>query len=436
MTTDRAVFRAPKGTRDVLPPESGRWQEVVTRFADRAARFGYGMIMTPIFEHYEVFARIGTTTDVVSKEMYDFVDKGERRLALRPEGTAGVVRSYVEHRPVATPWKTWYVAPNFRYERPQEGRYRQHWQLGAEAIGSDDTDVDVEMIDLLAGFYRSLGLQHVKLCINSMGDPASRAAYRDVLLNYWRDHRELLAGEMERAEANPLRILDSKTPAWQPMIDAAPQLGDYLNEESTEQFASVRRGLTAIGIDYEIAPRLVRGFDYYTATVFEFQGMALGGAQNALGGGGRYDRLSEEMGGPPAPAIGFGSGIERLLLACDAEAVIPVATSRADVFVVDALDNGDAAVLLHELREAGLRADRSFGTRAVKKQWAAANKAGARFAIMLAEREAAAGVVAIKDLASGEQREVARGDIANVVHTQINAIQPTATTLSTKGTSS
>ena len=434
MTTARDVFRAPKGTRDVLPPDSDRWQEVVARFADRAGRFGYGLILTPMFEHYEVFARVGETTDVVSKEMYDFYDKGERRLALRPEGTAGVVRAYVEHRPVAAPWKTWYVAPNFRYERPQEGRYRQHWQLGAEAIGSDDSDVDVEMIDLLAGFYRALGLSQVKLLINSMGDADSRARYRDVLLSYWRDHREVLGSEIDRAEANPLRLLDSKNPEWQAMIDAAPQLGDYLSDASAAQFDRVQHGLRAIGIAFEISPRLVRGFDYYTATVFEFQGAALGGAQNALGGGGRYDRLSEEMGGPAAPAIGFGSGIERLLLACDAEQVMPVPAARVDVFVIDSLADGDASVMLHELREAGLRSDRSFGARAIKKQWAAANKAGARYGLMLAEREAAAGVVAIKDLATGEQIEVDRADAADWLRSRVrsNAINTAApnTTLS------
>src|SRR3954469_24498851 len=206
----RDGFRGPKGTRDGLPPESDDWIEIVARFAERAARFGYGLVVTPIFEHYEVFARVGETTDVVSKEMYDFLDKGGRRLALRPEGTAGVVRAFVEHRP-PTPWKAWYVAPNFRYERPQAGRYRQHWQLGAEAIGTDDPRVDVEMIDLLAGFYRSLGLTHTKLLLNSMGDAESRERYSAVVLDSWRAHADVLGpDEMPRAERNPLRILDSK----------------------------------------------------------------------------------------------------------------------------------------------------------------------------------------------------------------------------------
>src|SRR4051794_11291847 len=274
----RDVFRAPKGTRDVLAPESERWATIVAAFAGRAARFGYGLVLTPIFEHYEVFARVGETTDVVSKEMYDFLDRGGRRLALRPEGTAGVVRAFVEHRP-PTPWKSWYVAPNFRYERPQAGRYRQHWQLGAEAIGTDDPRVDVEMIDLLSGFYQSLGLQDTKLLLNSMGDAESRSRYCAVLLEYWRAHAEMLGPELARAEQNPLRILDSKNPAWQEMIERAPQLGEHLTDASAVQFEQVQAGLRDIGVVFEIEPRLVRGFDYYTATVFEFQSSAIEGAQ-------------------------------------------------------------------------------------------------------------------------------------------------------------
>lgn len=416
---DRDVFRAPKGTRDVLAPESGRWTRLVAEFAQRAARYGFGLVVTPMFEHYEVFARVGESTDVVSKEMYDFLDKGGRRLALRPEGTAGTVRAFAEHRPTP-PWKAWYVAPNFRYERPQEGRYRQHWQLGAEAIGSDDPELDVEMIDLLAGFYRALGLRQVRLIVNSMGDAESRARYRDILLEHWRRHADVLGDEMTRAELNPLRILDSKVPAWQEMIAAAPRISDHLGDESAAQFEQVQAGLRALGIDFEIEPRLVRGFDYYTATVFEFQGLALPGAQNAIGGGGRYDRLSEEMGGPPAPAIGFGTGIERILLACDAEAVLPADAARVDVWVVDAVGTADAAVVLHELRAAGLRADRAYGGRSVKKQWSAADKAGARWGVMLAPRELEAGQVVVKELTTGTQVEVARTEIAAWLATRPN----------------
>lgn len=408
---DRDVYRAPKGTRDVVPPESARWVQVVARFAERAARYGFGLVVTPIFEHYEVFARVGASTDVVAKEMYDFADKAGRHLALRPEGTAGTVRAFVEHRP-PTPWKVWYVAPNFRYERPQAGRYRQHWQLGAEVVGSDDPQIDVEVIDLLHGFYRDLGLRRFRLHVNSMGDTESRERYTTVLREHWRAHAGLLGAEMERAELNPLRILDSKRPEWQDVIAAAPQLGDHLTDTSAEQFEQVQAGLRALGIPFEVEPRLVRGFDYYTATVFELQSDALDAAQNGIGGGGRYDRLSEEMGGPAAPAIGFGSGIERVLLACDAESVLGAPAARIDVFVIDAIGSDDALVLLHDLRAAGLRADRAFGSRSVKKQWAAADKAGARWGVMLAPREVESGNVVVKDLRRGEQTEIRRDELA------------------------
>jgi histidyl-tRNA synthetase len=404
-------MRAVKGMLDVLPPESERWIELVTRFARRTSRFGYGLLLTPIVEHYEVFQRVGESTDVVRKEMYDFVDRGGRRLALRPEGTAPVVRAYVQHRPV-TPWKVWYLAPNFRAEQPQAGRYRQHWQLGVEVLGVDDPDVDVEVISLVWGFYRDLGLRDVTLLVNSMGDNESRARYRDVLLDYWRTHAGLLGGEMERAEANPLRILDSKRPDWQDMLEHAPQLAEYLTDAAAAHFARVQEGLHEIGIPFEIAPRLVRGFDYYTNTVFELQSGALDAAQNALGGGGRYDRLAEDMGGPPTPSIGFGTGIERVLIACDAEGVLPAPAPHLDVFVIDAVHTAEVAVLLTELRESGLSADRAYGGRSVKKQWGAADRAGARWGVMLAPQELARGAVVVKDLASGDQSEVPRTEVA------------------------
>ena len=411
MPADRELMRAPKGMLDVLPPESARWTEVVARFADRAARFGYGLLLTPIVEHYEVFARVGETTDIVRKEMYEFVDRGGRRLALRPEGTAPVVRAFVQHRP-PTPWKVWYLAPNFRAEQPQAGRYRQHWQLGVEVIGVDDPDVDVEVIELLHGFFADLGLRDLRLLINSMGDTESRARYRDVLLDYWRAHAALLGAEMERAEANPLRILDSKRRDWVDMLERAPQLGEYLNDASAAHFSRVQEGLQLLGIPFEIAPRLVRGFDYYTSTVFEFASEALEGAQNALGGGGRYDRLAEEMGGPPAPSIGFGAGIERLLLACDAEGVLPAPAARVDAFVVDLVGTGDVIRLLTELRESGLAADRAYGGRTAKRQLAAADRSGATWAVVIGAKEIERGVVGVKDLRTGDQIEVERSEVA------------------------
>ncbi len=401
------AYRAPIGTHDVLAPESRRWQELVTAFAARAERFGFDLVVTPVFEHREVFRRVGAATDVVRKEMYELTDRGGRDLALRPEGTAPVVRAYVQHRPVP-PWKAWYVAPNFRYERPQKGRYRQHWQLGAEVLGVDDPDVDVEVIALADGFYREIGLERVDLLVNSMGDETSRPAYTAALRSYLLDHAPALGEEFrERVEASPLRILDSKRPDWADVIERAPQLTEHLSDGSRAHFEAVQSGLDALGIPYTIAPRLVRGFDYYTSTTFEFVSSALDAAQNAVGGGGRYDRLAEEMGGPPTPGIGFGIGIERVLIAADAEGAVTVdERGRLDAFVVDGVGDGSVARIVDDLRTAGLRVDRSFGGRSVKAQWKAADRSGAGVGVMLGRDEASRGAVAVKDLSTGAQVEV------------------------------
>jgi histidyl-tRNA synthetase len=418
MPGDRDVFRAPIGTHDVLPPESDRWQAFVAAFAMRARRANFDLLVTPIFEHVEVVQKLGAGTDAVSKEMYDFLDRGGRQLALRADGTASVARAFAQHQPV-TPWKVWYVAPNFRYERPQKGRYRQHWQVGVEVLGVDDASVDVEVISLADGFYRrDLGLQHLRLLINSMGDTETRGRYREVLLQFWRDHDSLIGDDMARAVANPLRILDSKREDWQTMIDAAPQIGDYLTDAAAADFEMVQAGLRALGIDFEIAPRLVRGLDYYTGTTFEFQSAALDAAQNAVGGGGRYDSLVEQMGGKPTPGIGFGIGIERGLIACDAEGVFAAPDPSVDVFVIDAVGGLAGLTLVAELHAAGLSADRAYGSRSVKKQWGAADRAGARWGVMLAPRELADGKVVVKELASGEQVDVKRDEIAAWLRTR------------------
>jgi histidyl-tRNA synthetase len=410
------MYRAPYGTRDVLAPESDRWQELVARFADRARRFGYGLVLTPIFEHVEVFHRVGSTSDIVRKEMYEFEDRGGRRLALRPEGTASVVRAFVQHRP-PVPWKCWYIAPNFRAERPQKGRYRQHYQVGAEVLGVDDPDVDVEVIALLWGFLAELGLRRMNLRLNTMGDAESIARYWDALRSYYAPHAHLLGDDQERAEANPVRILDSKREDLFDLISGAPEMNEFLSDAANASFERVQRGLRALGIAYELDKRIVRGLDYYTGTTFELRHDGLG-SQDALGGGGRYDRLAEEMGGPPTPSIGFGAGIERILLACDAEDVLPAPAARVDVFVVDLLGTEDATVLVHELREHGVASDRAYGGRSGKKQWSAADKAGATYGVMLAPREAEAGAVAVKDLRSGEQVEVKRSEVAEWLRTR------------------
>ena len=412
---DRARYRAPVGTHDVLPPESAQWIALVAAFAERAGRFGFDLVVTPIFEHLDVFQRVGESTDVVRKEMYDFEDKGGRRIALRPEGTAPVVRAFVQHRP-PVPWKVWYVAPHFRYERPQKGRYRQHWQVGAEVLGVDDPDVDVEVITLAHGFYRDLGLQQVTLLINSMGDEHSRPAYLALLRGYLLDHAGSLGDDFrERVDANPLRVLDSKREDWQDVIERAPQLTEHLSDESRAEFEQVQRRLDALGIRYELDPRLVRGFDYYTGTTFEFRSDALDAAQNAIGGGGRYGKLAEEMGGPPTTGIGFGIGIERVLIACAAEDAVLGTPNTADVFVVNGLGaagGSEVSLLVHELREDGMRTERTYGDRSVKAQWKAAGKSGARHGVMLGQREAERGVVAVKDLRTQEQVEVPRDAVA------------------------
>lgn len=385
---------------------------VVATFAERAGRFGYGLAITPIFEHVEVFQRVGASTDVVGKEMYELTDRGGRALALRPEGTASVVRAYVQHHPTP-PWKAWYVAPNFRYERPQRGRYRQHWQVGAEVLGLDDPDVDVEVIALAHGFYAALGLREVRLVVNSMGSPSDRAEYVDVLRAYLLAHADGLGEEfVTRAEQHPLRLLDTKDPDWQEVIERAPQLTEYLGDDTRAHFERVQRGLDRLGITYRLDPRLVRGFDYYTSTTFEFASDALDAAQNAVGGGGRYDQLAEEMGGPPTPGIGFGIGIERVLIACDAEGVLSPPGPALDAFVVDGVGDESATVLVAELRESGLRADRAYGGRSVKAQWKLADRAGAVYGVMIGREEAGRNAVAVKDLRTGEQVEIPHEQVA------------------------
>ena len=378
-----ADFQAPKGTHDVLPPASARWQHMVAVFAQTCGRAGYGLIQSPMFEDVGVFARVGEGTDVVTKEMYEFTDKGGRALALRPEGTASVARAFAEHRP-PTPWKVWYAAPSFRYERAQANRYRQHHQLGLEAIGSADPDLDVEVIALLGDFYRALGLRQVDLVINSIGTPDDRAIYVAELQRFLRDHlAQLPAEDAARVESHPMRVLDSKSAETAQVVAHAPLLIDSLSPDAGEHFDRVQAGLTAAGLDFRIEPRLVRGLDYYTHTAFEFQSGALGGAQNTIGGGGRYDGLIQELGGPPTPGIGFGTGIERILATCDAEGVFGVPLSRVEVFVIDLTGGDGARDLTRSLRRDGIGADRAFGGGGYKSQEKQANRVSAPILVTL-----------------------------------------------------
>jgi histidyl-tRNA synthetase len=415
-------FQAPRGTQDILPPESDRWQALIAAFAHHLGRAGYGLLQSPMFEEIGVFSRVGEGTDVVRKEMYDFLDKGGRHIALRPEGTASVVRAYVQHRPVV-PWKVWYAAPSFRYEHAQANRFRQHHQLGAEALGPADPDLDVEVVAMLHDFYRSLGLRQVDLVLNSIGTPGDRAAYVDRLRSFLVGRiAELDPDDQEKVEAHPMRVLDSKRERSQAVVADAPLLIDSLSTAASAHFERVQRGLTALGVGHRIEPRLVRGLDYYTHTAFEFQSAAIGGSQSTIGGGGRYDGLAESLGGPPTPGIGFGTGIERVLATCDAEGVFAASPSRVDVFVVDVTGGEVARDLSFELRRAGIAADRSFAaeagsSRSMKAQMKGADRSGATLAVIIGEDELAAGTATVRDL-RGEagQTALARTDLVEHLH--------------------
>ncbi|HUY64460.1 MAG TPA: histidine--tRNA ligase [Acidimicrobiales bacterium] len=410
MAEEQAPLRAPVGTKDVLWPESDRWMELVARFARRVRRAGYGLALTPLFEEARLFRRaVGEHNDVVGKEMYEFDDRGGRHMALRPEGTAPVVRAFVQHHP-PVPWKAWYVTPAFRYERPQAGRYRQHHQLGVEALGTDDADLDVEVVALAAGFYDELGLRQVTLAVNSMGCAECRPAYVAALTEYLTSRRHDLCDEhKDRFERNPLRVLDCKRPACRQATAEAPRMVDFLDPQCASHFERVRGGLGALGIEHHLEPRLVRGLDYYTRTTFEFAATALDTAQNAVGGGGRYNGLAEAIGGGPTPGIGFGIGIERLLLACDAEGCFSPAASVPDAFVVDVTGGEMARDLAEELRRAGLAAERAYDGRSLKSQLKAADRSGAAVAVIVGPDEVAAGTVTLRGLRhQGAQEQVPR----------------------------
>jgi len=410
---DTQVIRAPTGTHDVLWPQSSRWEALLAAFAVRARRAGFGLVLTPMFEDARLFRRgIGDESDVVTKEMYEFVDRGGRALALRPEGTASVVRAFVQHHPT-TPWKAWYATPAFRYERPQAGRFRQHHQLGVEVLGTDDPDLDVEVIALAAGFYADLGLRRIDLAVNSMGCTGDRPRYVAALRDFLAGRAtELCSEHRDRFSANPLRVLDCKRPECRAVTEDAPRLVDFLDEACAAHLARVRGGLDALGIAYRMEPRLVRGLDYYTRTTFEFAGLALESAQNAVGGGGRYDGLSEAIGGPPASGIGFGIGVERLLLACDAEGCFAVDPPAADVFVVDLTGGEEARDLVDGLRRAGLTALRAYDGRSIGSQLKQADRSGARYAVIIGAKELETGVVTVRPLRDeGAQETMPRAEI-------------------------
>jgi histidyl-tRNA synthetase len=409
---------APKGTRDVLPGESRLRQRVVDVAREAFERYGYSRIVTPTFEETEVFVRgVGTSTDVVRKEMYTFRDQAGRSLSLRPEGTAPVVRAFVQHgmHKQPLPVKLWYLAPMFRYEAPQAGRYREHWQIGAEAIGSDDPMLDAEVIALLDGIYRRLGLTGLRLRLGSMGDAESRGPYRALLVEYLERHLSSLdADARERMRVNPLRLFDTKNPRVAEVMADAPKLLDHLSPAAQAHRERVLEALESLDIAAVEDPTLVRGFDYYTMTVFEFTSDALG-AQSAVGGGGRYDGLVEALGGPPTPGIGFGAGVERIVLALQAQGDEPGPEIDCYLAVLDEALRLPMLPVLERLRAAGLRCESDLRGRSLKTMLKHASTLGARYAVIVGAREHAAGVATVRDMAGGGQREIPLDDLVEVL---------------------
>jgi histidyl-tRNA synthetase len=383
-------FEAPRGTHDILPSEQPLWQRVKWEMADVCALYGYRRIDTPALEDTELIVRTsGGGSDVVQKETYTFTDRGGRSLTLRPEATAPICRAYVEHglHREAQPQKLYTISPMWRYDRPQRGRYREHWQLSVEAIGTDDPAIDAEIIQLYAELLRRVGVQDYVLELNSIGDSKCRPAYVEKLSAWLDEHEQELDAEARAKRAtSPLRVFDVKSERIQELLADAPKIGESLCDECREHFARVREFLEAYGVSYELAPRLVRGLDYYTRTTFEFKDEAIG-AKDTICGGGRYDGLIEEIGGAPTPGIGFGAGLERLLLSIGADRAEP---QRVDVFFVceESADRARVLPVMAELRRRGLRADLDYAGRSLKGQVTQANRLGAGWTVVVSDSKA------------------------------------------------
>ena len=410
------LTNAPRGTKDILPDSVGDWNYVEGEIRELCRRFGYSEIRTPIFEHTELFQRgIGEGTDVVDKEMYTFTDRGDRSITLRPENTASAVRAYLQNKLYAESnlVKLFYIGSMFRYDRPQAGRMREFHQFGVEALGEANPAVDAEVILLAMSLLEGLGLKDLELSINSVGCPKCRSKYRTMLQDFFRDKLDDLCEDCRsRFDRSPLRILDCKKDSDKPYMADAPKITDCLCEECSDHFAKLQEHLANAGISFQHDPRLVRGLDYYTKTAFEIKYPPLG-AQSAVAGGGRYDGLIEEMGGSPTPAVGFATGLERLLLALESQNLLPEKNRSVDAYVV-AL--GEAAQsegfkLLNNLRRAGLSAAMDFAGRSMKAQMKQANKLGARYALILGDDEIAQGVVMLRSMADSQQEKVALSDV-------------------------
>lgn len=414
------VIQIPRGTQDILPGQSELWQYIEMQARELCKRYQYKEIRTPIFEHTELFLRgVGDTTDIVQKEMYSFTDRGGRDITLRPEGTAAVVRSYVENKMFGwanQPVKLFYFGPMFRYERPQAGRFRQFVQFGVEALGSADPAIDAEVLALAMDFYKGMGLKSLKLVINSLGDKESRTNHREALVNHFKPRiGEFCEDCQSRLEKNPLRILDCKKDRDHELMKTAPSIIDYLNDDSRKYFEMVQKYLKALDIEFTVDPTLVRGLDYYNHTAFEIMSSAEGfGAITTLCGGGRYNGLVEEIGGPETPGIGFALSVERLIAALAAEKVDLGFDEGIDCYVVSL---GDAAKdysvkLLHDLRKAGFSAEKDYNDRKAKAQFKAADRLQARFVAILGDDELSKNKINVKNMKTGEQVEV---DLQNFI---------------------
>lgn len=413
-------YQRPKGTSDILPGQSEKWQYVEETARLLFADYQYQEIRTPIFENFDIFARsAGDTSDVVTKEMYDFHDKGDRHIALRPEGTAGVVRAYVENKmygPENTkPYKVYYMGPMYRYERPQSGRQREFHQVGVEAFGSKSPALDVEVIAMAMAYFKQLGITGLRVAINSLGDEKSRSDYRQALIDYLQPHfDELSADSQERLEKNPLRVLDSKEPEDKQFVEGAPSILDYLTPEAQQHFEQVKELLDALEIEYVIDPTMVRGLDYYNHTIFEVMvnSKALGHGYTTICGGGRYSGLVKELGGPDEPGVGFGLGLERLLLLLDAEEIQVPMQNHLDVYVVGigAATNAETLKLVQAIRDFGFSADRDYQDRKPKAQFKTANKSKAAFVVTIGEAELERHSVHFKAMGSGEEVTISLDD--------------------------
>lgn len=418
-------IKAPRGTVDILPETAKKWQYIESVLKNVSDRFHFNEIRTPLFEHTELFQRgVGDSTDIVQKEMYTFEDRGGRSLTLRPEGTASVVRAFVENKLFGSPIqpvKLFYFGQMFRYERPQKGRMRQLNQFGVEAMGSADPAVDAEVIDLLMTCYKELGLKSLKLVINSLGDNESRKDYRNALVQHFTPHKEELCSDCQsRLTQNPLRILDCKKDRDHPAMKTAPSMLDYLNEESSTYFEKVKSYLDSMNIPYTVDKNLVRGLDYYNHTAFEIMSEAEGfGAITTLAGGGRYNGLVEDLGGPNTPGIGFGMGLERLLMALEAENITLPIDEQLDCFLVAFGEQAEteSVRLVHTLRENGIQIDRDYQGRKMKGQFKAADRVNARFVLVLGDQEIENQVINVKDMVTGNQKEVAYTDVVSYMAT-------------------